>query len=189
MSENQLEGPYVPSTDPMTREQVELYERTDGHAGATMQGGAVIVLTMRGARSGKLRKVALMRIERNGVYAVGASGGTVERVPGRVWKLGTVRVGGRDVRLATDRQEPTQCEAHDRGSSERRPQPRPMPEWPHWPRRRLWRQVRRAWYWTDRRGREPRHRRRPGLQDDSRLADVAQPLRGVALQAAREQRP
>jgi deazaflavin-dependent oxidoreductase (nitroreductase family) len=65
----------------MTRDQVELYERTDGMEGATMQGGPVVILTMRGARSGKLRKVALMRIERDGVYAVGASAGGQVRHP------------------------------------------------------------------------------------------------------------
>jgi len=82
VSENLLEGEYVPSTDPATRDQVELYERTDGREGGTMMGGPVIVLTMRGARSGKLRKVALMRIERDGVYAVGASAGGQARNPG-----------------------------------------------------------------------------------------------------------
>lgn len=73
MTKDLLDGEYVPSTNPMTRDQVELYERTDGREGATMEGGPVVVVTMRGARSGKLRKVALMRIERDGVYAVGAS--------------------------------------------------------------------------------------------------------------------
>lgn len=81
MSGNLLEGEYVPSTDPATRDQVELYERTGGREGATLLGGPVVVLTMRGARSGKLRKVALMRIERGGVYAVGASAGGQARHP------------------------------------------------------------------------------------------------------------
>jgi deazaflavin-dependent oxidoreductase (nitroreductase family) len=75
MTRNLLDGEYVPSSDPTTREQVELYERTDGREGSTMQGAPVIILTTRGARSGKLRRVALMRIERGGVYAVGASAG------------------------------------------------------------------------------------------------------------------
>ena len=82
MTKNLLDGEYVPSSDAMTRDQVELYERTDGREGATMQGHPVIVVTMRGARSGKLRKVALMRIERGGVYAVGASAGGQARNPG-----------------------------------------------------------------------------------------------------------
>ena len=82
MTENLLDGEYVPSSDAMTRDQVELYERTDGREGATMQGHPVVVVTMRGARSGKLRKVALMRIERGGVYAIGASAGGQARNPG-----------------------------------------------------------------------------------------------------------
>lgn len=81
MTQDLLDGEYVPSANTMTRDQVELYERTDGQEGATMEGGPVVVLTMRGARSGKLRKVALMRIERDGVYAVGASAGGQARNP------------------------------------------------------------------------------------------------------------
>ncbi|MGW5719166.1 nitroreductase/quinone reductase family protein [Amycolatopsis sp. NPDC003865] len=81
MTKDLLEGEYAPSADATTRDQVELYERTDGRDGATMAGAPVVVLTMRGARSGKLRKVALMRIERDGVYAVGASAGGQARNP------------------------------------------------------------------------------------------------------------
>ncbi|MEA5360903.1 nitroreductase/quinone reductase family protein [Amycolatopsis sp., V23-08] len=81
MTQDLLDGEYAPSANPATRDQVELYERTDGREGATMGGGPVVVLTMRGARSGKLRKVALMRIERDGVYAVGASAGGQARNP------------------------------------------------------------------------------------------------------------
>jgi len=73
MTLNLLDGEVVPSSDPTTREQVARYERTDGREGATLQGAPVVILTTRGARSGKLRKVALMRIERGGVYAVGAA--------------------------------------------------------------------------------------------------------------------
>ncbi|ANY05865.1 nitroreductase/quinone reductase family protein [Pseudonocardia sp. HH130630-07] len=82
MTPDLLDGEYVPSSDPGTRDQVALYERTDGREGATMLDGPVIVLTVRGARSGKLRKVALMRIERDGVYAIGASAGGRARNPG-----------------------------------------------------------------------------------------------------------
>ncbi|MDQ7807595.1 nitroreductase/quinone reductase family protein [Amycolatopsis sp. A133] len=81
MTTDLLEGEYVPSADAMTRAQVELYERTDGREGATMEAGPVVVVTMRGARSGKLRKVALMRIERDGVYAIGAAAGGQARHP------------------------------------------------------------------------------------------------------------
>jgi deazaflavin-dependent oxidoreductase (nitroreductase family) len=81
MTTDLLEGEYVPSADATTRGQVELYERTDGREGATIEGSPVVVVTMRGARSGKLRKVALMRIERDGVYAIGAAAGGQARNP------------------------------------------------------------------------------------------------------------
>jgi deazaflavin-dependent oxidoreductase (nitroreductase family) len=81
MTTDLLDGEYVPSADATTRGQVELYERTDGREGATTEGGPVVVVTMRGARSGKLRKVALMRIERDGVYAIGAAAGGQARHP------------------------------------------------------------------------------------------------------------
>jgi F420H(2)-dependent quinone reductase len=55
------------------REQVELYEATNGAAGGTLNGKPVIVLTFKGAKSGKIRKTPLMRIEHNGTYAVVAS--------------------------------------------------------------------------------------------------------------------
>ena len=55
------------------RQQVELYEATNGVEGGTLNGKQVIVLTFKGAKSGKLRKTPLMRIEHNGTYAVVAS--------------------------------------------------------------------------------------------------------------------
>jgi deazaflavin-dependent oxidoreductase (nitroreductase family) len=54
------------------REQVELYEATSG-AAVALNGKPVIVLTFKGAKSGKIRKTPLMRIEHNGTYAVVAS--------------------------------------------------------------------------------------------------------------------
>jgi len=50
--------------------QVELYETTNGVEGGTLNGKLVIVLTFKGAKSGKIRKTPLMRIEHNGTYAV-----------------------------------------------------------------------------------------------------------------------
>jgi deazaflavin-dependent oxidoreductase (nitroreductase family) len=66
-------GEYEPSPIDRVREQVELYEATNGVEGGTLNGRRVIVLTCRGAKSGKLRKMPLMRIEHNGTYAVVAS--------------------------------------------------------------------------------------------------------------------
>src|SRR5271167_5020824 len=68
-----LNGEYEPSRNDRTRKQVELYEATDGVEGGTLNGKPVIVLTFKGAKSGKIRKTPLMRIERNGTYAVVAS--------------------------------------------------------------------------------------------------------------------
>jgi deazaflavin-dependent oxidoreductase (nitroreductase family) len=68
-----LTGTYEPSTHPASRKQADLLEATNGEKGATMRGRPVIVLTSVGARSGKLRKTALMRVEHDGVYAVVAS--------------------------------------------------------------------------------------------------------------------
>src|SRR5712692_7935966 len=68
-----LNGEYEPSPIDRVREQVELYEATNGVEGGTLNGKPVIVLTCKGAKSGKIRKTPLMRIEHNGTYAVVAS--------------------------------------------------------------------------------------------------------------------
>jgi F420H(2)-dependent quinone reductase len=68
-----LSGEYEPSQNDRTREQVELYEATNGIKGGTLKGKPVIILTFKGAKSGKIRKTPLMRIERGGTYAVVAS--------------------------------------------------------------------------------------------------------------------
>jgi deazaflavin-dependent oxidoreductase (nitroreductase family) len=76
-----LTGEYAPSTSGWARKQAETYERTDGREANTMQGKPVIVLTTVGARSGKLRKTALMRVEHDGRYAVVASKGGAPEHP------------------------------------------------------------------------------------------------------------
>ncbi|WP_184965346.1 nitroreductase family deazaflavin-dependent oxidoreductase [Nonomuraea endophytica] len=73
-----LEGEYGPSPARWVREQVELYESSGGTEGTTLwdTGLPVIILTMRGAKTGKIRKVPLMRVEHEGRYAaVGSKGG------------------------------------------------------------------------------------------------------------------
>jgi len=70
-----LTGTYEPSPVDFVREQVETYEATDGREGNTMRGKPVIILTTVGAKSGKLRKTPLMRVEHDGAYAVIASQG------------------------------------------------------------------------------------------------------------------
>jgi deazaflavin-dependent oxidoreductase (nitroreductase family) len=78
-----LTGEYEPSTSARARDQVELYEATNGEQGGDNRGRPVIILTSVGAKSGKLRKTPLMRVEHEGVYAVVASLGGAPRNP--VW--------------------------------------------------------------------------------------------------------
>lgn len=78
-----LTGEYEPSTSTWARTQAELYEATDGRQGGDLRGMPVIVLTTVGAKSGKLRKTALMRVEHEGEYAVVASLGGAPKHP--VW--------------------------------------------------------------------------------------------------------
>ena len=78
-----LTGEYEPSTATWAREQAELYEATNGEKGGELRGVPVIVLTSVGAKTGKLRKTALMRVEHEGVYAVVASLGGAPKNP--VW--------------------------------------------------------------------------------------------------------
>jgi F420H(2)-dependent quinone reductase len=74
-----LRGAYEPSPTEWVREQVERYESSGGTKGTTMRGMPVVLVTMQGARSGKLRKVPVMRVEHDGRYAVVASiGGAPE---------------------------------------------------------------------------------------------------------------
>jgi F420H(2)-dependent quinone reductase len=70
-----LDGEYEPSTQQWVRDQVDLYERSGGTEGTELRGMPVIVMTNRGAKSGKLRKTPLMRVEHDGTYAVVASQG------------------------------------------------------------------------------------------------------------------
>ncbi len=78
-----LTGEYEPSTAAYARDQAELYESTNGEQGGLMRGLPVIVLTSVGAKTGKLRKTALMRVEHEGLYAVVASRGGAPEHP--VW--------------------------------------------------------------------------------------------------------
>jgi deazaflavin-dependent oxidoreductase (nitroreductase family) len=78
-----LTGEYEPSTSDWARKQAELFERTGGEQGADMRGMPIIVMTSVGAKSGKLRKTPLMRVEHNGQYAVVASLGGAPNNP--VW--------------------------------------------------------------------------------------------------------
>ena len=80
-----LSGEYVPSAAQWVRDQVEAYERTGGQQANTLRdtGLPVIIVTMRGNKSGKVRKVALMRVVHDGEYALVASKGGAPEHP--VW--------------------------------------------------------------------------------------------------------
>jgi deazaflavin-dependent oxidoreductase (nitroreductase family) len=78
-----LQGEYEPSPSEWARKQVELYESSGGTKGTTLRGLPVIVLTTLGAKSGKIRKTPLMRVEDEGRYAVVASLGGAPKHP--VW--------------------------------------------------------------------------------------------------------
>ncbi|WP_417561663.1 nitroreductase family deazaflavin-dependent oxidoreductase [Microbacterium sp.] len=70
-----LTGEYKPSTAEWARTQAERFEATEGAEANTLRGKPIIVLTTVGAKTGALRKTALMRVEHDGRYAVVASKG------------------------------------------------------------------------------------------------------------------
>lgn len=78
-----LSGNYVPSTSQWVRDQVDTYERTGGREAGTLlkTGVPVVIVSMRGAKSGSVRKIALMRVEHDGEYALVASKGGAPEHP------------------------------------------------------------------------------------------------------------
>jgi deazaflavin-dependent oxidoreductase (nitroreductase family) len=82
-----LTGEYEPSTSDWARENAETYIRSGGTDGTELKGKAVILLTTVGAKSGKIRKTPLMRVEHNGEYAVVASLGGAPKHPVWYWNI------------------------------------------------------------------------------------------------------
>jgi len=78
-----LTGEYEPSTSDWVREQVDTYEASGGREANTLRetGIPVVIVTSRGASTGKLRKFALMRVEHDGQYALVASIGGAPKNP------------------------------------------------------------------------------------------------------------
>ena len=73
-----LEGEYEPSQWDWVRNQVEQFEASNGQEANILQGKPewpIVVITSKGAKSGKLRKNPVMRVEKDGVYAAVASKG------------------------------------------------------------------------------------------------------------------
>lgn len=84
-----LEGEYAPSPLDWSREQADKYLESGGIEGTQLQGKPVVLLTTVGAKSGKLRKTPLMRVEHNGEYAIVASLGGAPKNP--VWYYNVVQ--------------------------------------------------------------------------------------------------
>lgn len=84
-----LSGEYAPSPLDWSREQADTYMKSGGTEGTQLQGKPVILLTTVGAKTGKLRKTPLMRVEHDGQYAIVASLGGAPKNP--VWYNNVVK--------------------------------------------------------------------------------------------------
>ncbi|CAN5150839.1 F420H(2)-dependent quinone reductase [soil metagenome] len=76
-----LTGEYEPSAAQWARTQAEKYEQSNGTEANELRGRPIVVMTSVGAKSGKLRKTPIMRVEHDGSYAVFASKGGDEKHP------------------------------------------------------------------------------------------------------------
>src|SRR5690349_6647263 len=78
-----LEGEYVPSSQQWVRDQVAEFEASDGQRANVLArtGDPIVVITSRCAKSGKLRKNPVMRVERDGTYVAIASKGGADEHP------------------------------------------------------------------------------------------------------------
>ena len=66
---------YIPSPARWVADQVELYERSGGTEGTTLNGLPVIIVTNRGWKTGAIRKTPLMKVADGGNYVLVASRG------------------------------------------------------------------------------------------------------------------
>ena len=82
-----LTGEYKPSTSDWARKQAEAFEASGGQKANTLRGVPIIVLTSVGAKSGGLRKTALMRVEHDGRYLAVASKGGDPQPPKWYWNI------------------------------------------------------------------------------------------------------
>jgi deazaflavin-dependent oxidoreductase (nitroreductase family) len=78
---------YEPSPTEWVRRQVEQIMASGTTEGVLIMGRPVVLMTMRGVKSGKLRKVPVMRVEHDGVYAVVASRGGAPAHPAWYFNL------------------------------------------------------------------------------------------------------
>ena len=84
-----IDGEYVPSSWDWVADQVAEYEASGGTAANTFAdtGLPIIVLATRGNKSGSVRKMALMRVEHEGEYALVASQGGMPTNPAWYYNL------------------------------------------------------------------------------------------------------
>ncbi len=84
-----ITGEYEPGTWDWVNKQVEKYEESGGTEYNELRdtGQAVVIVTMRGHKSGKVRKIALMKVEHEGVYALVGSKGGARTDPEWVYNL------------------------------------------------------------------------------------------------------
>src|SRR5215211_4044782 len=78
-----LSGEYEPSPWDWVRDHADKIMESGSTAGTDMKGKPIILLTTVGAKTGKIRKTPLMRVEHDGEYAVVASLGGAPKNP--VW--------------------------------------------------------------------------------------------------------
>jgi deazaflavin-dependent oxidoreductase (nitroreductase family) len=105
-----LEGEYGPSPAQWVRDQVDTIESSGGTDGTLLRGMPVIVMTMKGAKSGKVRKVPVMRVEHGGIYAAVASRGGAPDNP--LWYENLVANPQIEVQDGTTRRAATAREVH-----------------------------------------------------------------------------
>jgi deazaflavin-dependent oxidoreductase (nitroreductase family) len=82
-----LQGEYEPGVAEWARTQAEKFEQSAGAEANDLRGVPIVVVTNRGAKTGKLRKTPVMRVEHDGSYAVVASKGGAAQHPTWYWNL------------------------------------------------------------------------------------------------------
>ena len=84
-----ITGDYEPSSWDWVRDQVAEYEQSAGQRANTLldTGLPIVIVTTKGNRTGKVRKMALMRVEHDGEYALVASQGGAPTNPSWYYNL------------------------------------------------------------------------------------------------------
>ena len=110
---------YIPSPTEWVRDQVELYEGSEGTEGTTLRetGLPVIIVTNRGNKTGAIRKTPLMRVKDGDNYVLVASRGGAPTHP--VWVYNLRADSGVEIRDETDVYSMTVREVEDDGERTR----------------------------------------------------------------------